>query len=98
MTHFWPDGLAVEADTETGEESLHGQLFGLLAAEVPRSLSWENNQHRVEEIFSVWRVDINWWRTRSWRTYFLLATKSGLLITIYQDLTSGNWYLQRLFD
>ncbi len=98
MTHFWPDGLAIEADTETGGKPRFSPNFGLLAEEVPKFISWENNQHQVEEIFSIWRVDINWWRTRSWRTCFLLATKSGLLVTIYQDLISGDWYLQRLFD
>ena len=98
MTHFWPDGLAIEVVKETGSTSRYCHQFGLSAEEVPKSISWEYNQHQVDEIFSIWRVDIDWWRTRSWRTNFLLATDSGLLVTLYQDLISGDWYLQRLFD
>lgn len=106
MTYFWPEGLAVQVinEKEANEKycrsdgQTFGADFGLRADEVPRVIFLDNSQHQVEEIFSVWRVDIDWWRNRSWRTYFLAATGSGLLITIYQDLLSGNWYLQRLFD
>jgi hypothetical protein len=98
VTQFWPDGLSIEVGKETGATSRYCQLFGLLAEEVPTSIFWQKNQHKVAEIFSIWRVDINWWRIRSWRTYFLLATDSGLLVALYQDLINGDWYLQRLFD
>jgi hypothetical protein len=27
-----------------------------------------------------------------------LSTDTGLLVIIYQDLLSGEWYLQRLYD
>jgi len=98
VTQFWPDGLSIEVGKESEGTSRYCQHFGLLAKEVPISISWQKKQHLVAEIFSVWRIDINWWRIRSWRTYFLLATDSGLLIALYQDLISGDWYLQRLFN
>ncbi|MCB0209356.1 MAG: hypothetical protein KDJ52_08505 [Anaerolineae bacterium] len=45
-----------------------------------------------------WRVDQDWWRGRIWREYFKLTTKTGLLVIIYRDLLTGEWFLQRLYD
>ena len=53
----------------------------------------------MAEVAKRWRVDVDWWRGISTaRDYFKLATTTGLLIIIYQDLQTGAWYLQRLYD
>jgi len=60
--------------------------------------TWHDQDHRIAQITREWRVDIDWWRERIWRSYYKLSTESGLLVVIYQDLLTGRWYLQRLFD
>jgi len=64
----------------------------------PSRFTWQGQDHQVAEIAKAWRVDIEWWRKRIWRAYFKLSTNSGLLVIIYQDLVSNDWYLQRLYD
>jgi len=33
-----------------------------------------------------------------WREYFRLMTRSGLLVIIYHDFRSGDWWLQSIYD
>lgn len=84
MTWLWPDGrpVAVEAD----------------AAGVPVLLQWEGETHRVERVTRAWRVDEAWWRRRVWRAYYELSTDTGLLLILFQDLLTAQWYLQRVYD
>jgi hypothetical protein len=43
-------------------------------------------------------VDTGWWRLRVWREYFKLETDTGLLVIIYRNLLTDDWYFQRLYD
>lgn len=97
MTRFWPKGQLIEVITGTNlkfEEDKHGLETG----ELPAQFRWQQVDHRVEEIIEAWRVDIDWWQTRKWRTYLRLVTDTGLLVVIFQDLIEKKWYLQRLYD
>lgn len=84
MTRLWPLGrpISVQADP--------------LA--VPLTFIWQGRIHRVCSVAKRWRVDQAWWQQRIWREYFKLSTDSGLLVIIYRDLLTGDWYLQRLYD
>ena len=98
MTRLWSNGdrwgigLPIKMNTQyaTGDASA--------IYERPSLLTWQNQDHLVIEITKTWRVDIDWWRERVWRAYFKLRTDTGLLVIVYQDLLSGKWYLQRLYD
>lgn len=84
MTCLWAEGdpCAVVLDTD-----------GL-----PAHLRWRGGQHTVAAITNRWRVDEGWWLRRTWREYVTLTTSSGLLLTLFRDLDSGAWYVQRLYD
>ena len=84
MTRFWPEGepIAVTSDD----------------TEIPRAFIWRGQTHQVQDIAKRWRVDVDWWRGRVWREYFKLTTRTGLLVVLYQNLLTGRWYLQRLYD
>jgi hypothetical protein len=79
---------------------LEGQLIAVLLNEraQPDAFTWQGQQHQVEHITRQWRVDGDWWCERVWRNYYKLHTDTGLLLILYQDLLSGQWFLQRLYD
>jgi hypothetical protein len=64
----------------------------------PIDFQWGKQQHKIDNLLHQWRVDMAWWRDRVWRDYYKLTTTSGLLVVIYQDLDSKEWFLQRLYD
>lgn len=86
MTRLWPDGSPILVSVATN------------AAAAPLSFVWQGRAHDVEMITRHWRVRTDWWRVPAWRAYYKLTTTSGLLVIIYHDLNSGEWFLQRLYD
>jgi len=51
----------------------------------------------VREVINRWRVDDDWWRVPISRMYWVVATPT-MLLEIYEDLRTGDWYLQRVID
>ena len=84
MTRFWPEGESIAVASDD--------------TEIPRAFTWRGQTHQVQDIAKRWRVDVDWWRGRVWREYFKLTTRTGLLVVLYQNLLTGRWYLQRLYD
>jgi hypothetical protein len=84
MTHFWADGQPIAVDAD--------------ALWTPLVFTWDGVQHPVQAILDRWRVDEEWWRGRIWREYFQLTTRTGLLIELFHDLMSREWYIQRVYD
>lgn len=70
----------------------------VLNGAIPKQFQWNGRRHPVQTVANHWRVDFGWWRLRIWRDYFKLQTTTGLLVTIYCDLTTGEWYLQMIYD
>ncbi len=91
MTRLWAAGDPITVQTGVLPPAQPG-----IAS--PVQFTWHTQVHRISQITREWRVDIDWWRERIWRSYYKLSTESGLLVVIYQDLLTGRWYLQRLFD
>ena len=54
-----------------------------------------SRQRRVIRIRNVWRIDDEWWRQEVSRRYFELELSDVTVITVFQDLISGNWARQR---
>lgn len=84
MTLLWPAGVPILV-----------QYTSLLE---PQRFEWQGQQYQVQAIAKRWRVDQAWWQERIWREYFKLTTRNGLLVILYQDLLTGQWYLQRVYD
>jgi hypothetical protein len=84
MTRLWPAGqtIAVVCDAQG----------------VPQVFVWGGQRHPVSGVLQQWRVDVGWWRSRRWRAYYKLHTVTGLLVVVYEDLETGSWFLQRLYD
>jgi len=84
MTHLWPRGEPITVQSD--------------AMATPQAFTWQGRSHQVQKVAKRWRVDQGWWQRRIWREYFKLTTQTGLLVIIYRDLLTGQWYLQRLYD
>lgn len=84
MTHFWANGSPIQV--------------WLDAKQQPTQVQWERRMHAVIRIDNQWRIDRGWWRLRIQRDYFKVHTRDGMLIVIYHDLLTDQWYLQRLYD
>jgi hypothetical protein len=84
MTYFWAMGDPIQVEVDNGWQ--------------PVRFAWRNGEHPVHAVTNRWRVDEDWWSQRIWREYFKLITTTGLLVIVFRDLVSGDWYLQRLYD
>ena len=84
MTRLWAGGTSITVQ--------HDSLL------VPQGFIWQGQTHRVQQISKRWRIDQQWWEQRIWREYFKMTTQTDLLVIIYRDLLTGQWYLQRLYD
>jgi len=56
-------------------------------------------RHRAQRVASVherWRIDEGWWWEHPVsRLYWRLVLDDGRLLTVYQDLKEGTWWMQR---
>lgn len=91
MNPFWPAGDPIQVDSQNGQ---------------PAEFHWQNRPHRIRQISDHWRVHTSWWPegppytdigTEVWRDYWEVATDTGLLCVIYQDLRQGSWFLERVY-
>lgn len=84
MTRLWPQGILVTVFTTQ--------------AGTPQVFLWADTVHQVAEISRQWLVN---WREEGdlvRRIYYKLRTDTGLLVVIYQNVATGQWVLQRLYD
>lgn len=49
----------------------------------------------VESINETWRIDDEWWRQTISRWYFEAMLEGGKRVVLFQDLITGNWFLQQ---
>ncbi len=50
---------------------------------------------RVEHVIDLWELDDEWWRATSVRRrYFRLLMDTGRVLTVFKDLSSGEWFRQ----
>ena len=84
MTRFWADGLAITVSCD--------------ALATPTAFTWQDQRHVITPVRERWRIDVGWWHRRTWREYFPVITHTGLLLEIYHDVRTGQWYLQRVYD
>lgn len=69
-----------------------------LSGSSPKAFVWQGRRHEVRWIANEWQVDFGWWRLRLWRDYYKILTRTGLLVLLYQDLQTGDWFLQQIYD
>ena len=64
---------------------------------VPESLKVRGRWATVEAVVDRWRIDDEWWREQPVsRMYYGCVADHGLAVTVFQDLITCQWYLQRM--
>jgi hypothetical protein len=82
---FWPQGQEIEVELDAN---------GLV-----QSFRWRRQVQLVQVVSRRWRVHTAWWTEQElWRDYWEVATDSGLLCSIYQDLLAQTWWLERVYE
>jgi hypothetical protein len=49
---------------------------------------------RVAAVRESWRIDDEWWRDPLSRIYHDVVLENGKVVTLYQDLIEGTWWMQ----
>jgi len=49
----------------------------------------------VETLLEYWRIDDEWWRDPISRRYADVVLQGGKHVVLYQDLLTGDWFMQR---
>ena len=65
------------------------------SADTPVEVQLERRRLRVTEIQERWRIDDEWWGTPISRIYHRLVLIDGRILTVYRDLESEGWFIQR---
>ena len=55
----------------------------------------ERRGKRVEAIIETWRIDDEWWRHPISRHYVNVVLENGGHVVLFEDLTTGEWFMQR---
>jgi hypothetical protein len=50
----------------------------------------------VEAVGEIWRVDDEWWRQPIVRRYVEAIFKGGKHVLLFEDLCTGQWFLQHI--
>ena len=51
----------------------------------------------VASVEDAWRIEDEWWREQPVeRTYFACVVDGGIKVTVFQDIASKEWYVQRV--
>jgi hypothetical protein len=62
----------------------------------PAAVAIEGAVRMVASVQDRWRIDDEWWREPPVsRTYYALQLEGDRVVTVYQDLAGGEWWLQR---
>jgi hypothetical protein len=55
----------------------------------------EDEGRKVEEVVETWIVQDEWWRAPINRRYVEVVLEGGAHVVLFEDLTTGDWFLQK---
>jgi hypothetical protein len=50
---------------------------------------------RITEVLEVWRIDDEWWRVPITRRYVDVVLDGGAHVVLFEDLQTGEWFVQQ---
>jgi len=73
----------------------HGRPGAIRDDDEPAQTSAGEHRRAIETIGEVWRVDDEWWRQSISRRYVDVVLEGGRHVVLFEDLTTGQWWLQK---
>lgn len=61
---------------------------------IRRSGGQETNAAVIEAVLESWRIEDEWWRHLISRRYFEVILEGGGRVVLFEDLGSGEWFIQ----
>ena len=62
----------------------------------PVSLTLRGRRLKVAAIEDAWEIADEWWRPKPvHRAYYAVIMEDGTKVTVFRDLVTGAWYVQR---
>ncbi len=55
----------------------------------------KSDSRAVEGILEIWRIDDEWWRAPISRRYYELMLDGGKRVMLFEDLVTGEWWMQK---
>jgi hypothetical protein len=68
------------------------------ASGAPLTLSRNGVREKVTAIYERWKIADQWWGKEIERHYFRVRTSKGLVLDIYHEIGTKNWYLSKIHD
>lgn len=70
--------------------TLDGQLASVVETDKSRVIT-----SQIDQVMDLWELEDEWWRPAPIRRrYFQLLMDTGRVMTIFKDLSSGEWFRQ----
>lgn len=67
------------------------------AEHCPIELVHKHKRLKVISIDDIWEIMDEWWkRNPIERCYYRVVTREGIILTIFRDMVSSNWYIQNV--
>lgn len=85
-----PRPAVVTTETRAAHPHARDETF----ADLPTTVEFDEKRRVVDDIIEVWRVDDEWWRDYICRRYMDVALEGGGHVILFQDLVTGDWYVQ----
>lgn len=87
MTRLW----------QTGAQPIEAHLD---EKERLTSFTWHGTMHPIRRVEQQWEIDTDWWTAegRVWRHYYAVTTITKLLVVIYREMETGEWFVGRMYD
>ena len=60
------------------------------------TIGWPDGRSvgKVDAILESWRIDDEWWRQMIARAYLAVILEGGKRLVLFQDLITGQWFVQ----
>ncbi len=72
-----------------------GRPVALIERDPSEPNSERGTSKAVEAVLDSWRIDDEWWRDTISRRYVDITLDGGKHVVLFQDLISGEWFLQQ---
>jgi len=65
---------------------------------IPTWAEYQGPMTKVIGIMELWADTGQWWKGESEKMFYRIQLEQGQIMEIYKDLTTGEWWLYKIYD